>query len=64
MKFSAMMDAIPQQVQTGMTGGAVTGAWASAVGLLQDWLGVGAAFLSIIWLSCQIWSWWEKRKRV
>ena len=59
MKF---MDAIPQQAQAGMTGGAVFGAWASAAGFLQDWLGVGAAFLSIVWLGCQIYSWFEKRK--
>ena len=60
MKF---MDAIPQQVQTGMTGSAVVGAWASAAGLLQDWLGVVAAFLSIVWLGCQLYSWFEKRRR-
>ena len=56
------MDQVPQQVQSGMTGGAVIGAWASAAGLLQDWLGVVAAALSIIWLSLQIYSWWKKLK--
>ena len=59
-----LIDAIPQQVQTGMTGGAVAGAWASAAGLMQDWLGVAAAFLSIVWLGLQIYSWFERRKRV
>ena len=56
------LDYVPQQVQSGMTGGAVIGAWASAAGLLQDWLGVVAAALSIIWLSLQIYSWWKKLK--
>ena len=59
MKF---MDAIPQQAQAGMMGGAVFGAWASAAGFLQDWLGVGAALLSIVWLGLQIFGWFERRK--
>jgi len=57
-----MLDNLPQGVQATMTGGAVTGGWAVATGLLQDWLGVVAAALSIVWLGCQIYSWFEKRK--
>ena len=64
MKFATVMDLIPQRTQSGITSGAVFGAWASAAGFLQDWLGVVAAFLSIIWLGVQLYSWWEKRKRV
>lgn len=57
-----LLDQIPQQTQAGMTGGAVLGAWVSATGFLQDWLGIVAALLSIVWLSLQIYSWWTKQK--
>jgi len=56
------MDQVPQQTQGILNSTAVVGAWASFAGVLKDWLGVGAAALSIVWLGCQIYSWYEKRK--
>lgn len=63
MKLNPLMDQIPQGVQGVMNGGAVIGAWASFVGLIQDTAGAVAAVLSVVWLGLQIYSWWEKRRK-
>ena len=43
-------------IQSSLNGGAVFGAWAAYSGLLQDWLGSVAAFLSIVWFLFEIYN--------
>jgi hypothetical protein len=53
-----IQQAIPQPLQTGLN-------WTSigaTVATIAGWLPNIAALLSIIWLSLQIFSWFEKRR--
>ena len=62
MKLVTIMTAIPQGVQTPLTGAAVTGAWATVLGLIQSGFGAAAAVLSFVWLALQIYAFLEKRR--
>lgn len=54
---------IPQSVQTVGNWGSVGAAVSSFVGIIQGPLAVVASLLSIVWLSLQIYSWYDRRKK-
>lgn len=58
MKLEQIQQAIPQPLQTGLNWGSI----GATIATIAGWLPNVAALLSIIWLSLQIYSWFEKRR--
>lgn len=62
-KLADAVEHIPQTVQSGGNWTAVGAALASFFGAIQGPLAVVASVLSIVWLSLQIYTWFDKRRR-
>jgi hypothetical protein len=58
-----MVQQVPSPVQAGLNWGSIGGAVSSFFGFIQGPLAAVASLLSIVWLSLQIYSWVEKRRK-
>lgn len=59
MKLEQIQQVIPQPIQTGLNWGSI----GATIATIAGWLPSIAALFSIVWLSLQIYSWFEKRRK-